>query len=308
MTITLAQLEAEVGRRVGPYVETFTDRQIPSTASSTFAFFPELRSTIDLDSVTNLWSLRRGVCMDPVTGEFDDYDDVPIEDRQRLVAEYDPARGQVFVDRPWGTSLPEPGEWFEFHHLNPSMELRKAVQAGLRRCFLQERLQVVPTSQYGDIDLTAQCPWLTDGKQVQRVEYGWASPVAEAPFGTVVSGGHVFLTGTTGTYAPTTLWLTALRPAWSWVNGADSTSGPTGDWDELDVDLDYAAAAGHIEAWHLFPARLQAAAAGGLMATQEMAAREFTRQSLFRFPSGQPNVGFKTVVGLGSGSPTWVNA
>ena len=307
MTITLAQLEAETARRVGPYVETFSDRQVPSTAASTFAFFPELRSTIDLDSVTNLWALRRGQCWDPTTGLFDEIDDIPLADRQRLVAEYDPARGQVFVDRPWGTSLPEAGEWFEFHHLNPSMELRRAVQAGLRRCFIQDQLQVAPTSQYGAIDLTAQCPWLTDGQQVQRVQYGWATAVADAPFDTVTSGGHVYLTGTTGPYAPVTLWLTAMRPAWSWVNGADST-GPTDDWDELEVDLDYAAAAGHIEAWHLFPARLQAAAAGGIQATQEMAAREFTRQSLIHFPVRQTQVAFKEVTGLSSvGPPSWVN-
>ena len=306
MTVQLAQIEQEVGRRTGPYIETFMDRQLPSTASSTFVFFPELRSTIDLDSVTNLWALRRGAIID--IGYGSQAVDIPYADRQRLVAEYDPARGQVFVDRPWGTSLPAAGEWFEFYHLNPSMELRKAVLAGLRRCFIQDQLQVAPTSQYGAIDLTVQCPWLTDGHQVQRVQYGWATAVADAPFDTVTSGGHVYLTGTTGPYAPVTLWLTALRPAWSWVNGADSTTGPSGDWDELEVDLDYAAAAAHIEAWHLFPARLQAAAAGGLAASQKDAASEFTRQSLIHFPSRQPQVAFKEVTGLSSvGVPTWVN-
>lgn len=295
--ITLAELEQEVARRCGPYIETFTDRQIPSTASSTFVFFPELGSTIDLDSVTNLWALRRGLCWDPNDGSFSDHDDIPLEDRQRLVSEYDPARGQVFVDRPWGTSLPEPGEWFEFHHLNPSLELRRAVQAGLRRCFLSETLPGVVTSGYGDMDLTAQYPWLVGRNQVVRVQYGWQKPWGDAPFDTQMMQGHVMLTGAWGAYAPASVWVTALRPAWSWVNGAESTTGPTDDWDTLEVDLDYAASAAHIEAWHLFPSRLQAAAAGNLQATQEMAAREFTRQALIWGPERITRVGFSEVVG-----------
>ena len=295
--ITLAQLEAEVARRVGPFVATFTDRQIPTTASSTYAFLPELRSIIDLDSVTFLWALRRGVCWNPNTDAFDDYDTIPLADRQRLVAEYDPERGQVFVDRPWG-DIPEPGEWFEFHHLNPSLELRAAVLAGLRRCFFSDVIQGLVTSAYGDIDLTYQAPWITSPSQVTRVQYGWQRPYNDAPFEAVTMQGHVLLTNTSGPYAPTNVWVTALRPAWSWVNGADSTTGPADDWDTLMVDLDYAAAAGHIEAWHLFPARLQVAAAGGLQATQEMAAREFTRQSMIWGPPPNRNMGFSEVVRL----------
>ena len=61
MSITLAQLEQETARRLGPYGSFFTDRQIPNTANFTFVNFPELRSSIDLDGVTNLWLLRRGV-------------------------------------------------------------------------------------------------------------------------------------------------------------------------------------------------------------------------------------------------------
>ena len=304
--ITLAQLEAETARRVGPFVETFTDRQIPSTATSTFAFLPELRSTLDLDSVTNLWVLRRGLCWDPVTDEFDAIDDIPLVDRQRLVSEYDPARGQVFVDRPWG-DIPESGEWVEFHHLNPTYELRRAVQAGLRRCFIQDMVLLQPTSQYTQIDVTAQFPWVTTGDQIQRLQYGWTQPYGDAPFGATTSGGHVLLSGMSGVYAPpSSMWMTALRPAWSWVNGAESTTGPTGDWDELDIDLDYAASAAHIEAWHLYPSKLFAAAAGNLQATQEMAAREFTRQSLIHFPARQSEVGFKEVVGQ-RGAISWVN-
>ena len=294
--ITLAELEQEVARRCGPFALTFTDRQVPSTAKSTFAYFPELRSTIDLDTVTNLWALRRGVCWDAASGAFDDYDDIPLEDRQRLVAEYDPEQGQVFVDRPWAAA-PEAGEVVEFHHLNPAYELRRAVRAGLRRCFFEDTLAALITSGYGDIDLTSQYPWLSSPNQVVRAQYGWTKPYGEAPFEATLMQGHVMLTGTSGHYAPANLWVTALRPAWSWVNSTDST-GPTSDWDTLNVDLDYAAAAGHIEAWHLFPHRMQAAATAGLQATQEMAAREFSRQSLIWGPAPSRRIGFQEVVGL----------
>lgn len=294
--ITLAQLEVEVGRRVGPYTETFSDRQVPSTAKSTFAFFPELRSTMDLDTVTNLWALRRGLCWNPVTNAFDTYLDIPIADRQRRISEYDPEQGQVFVDRPWG-DIPTPGEWVEFHHLNPMYQLRPAVMAGLRRCFFADTLQALVTSGYGDIDLTYQYPWLASPDQVVRAQYGWTKPWGDAPFEATMMQGHVMLMGTSGSYAPSNLWVTALRPAWSWVNDAESLTGPTNDWDTLNVDLDYAASAGHIEAWHLWPDRLQAAAVGGLQATQEMAAREFTRQSMIWGPSPSRRIGFSEVVG-----------
>ena len=92
--------------------------------------------------------------------------------------------------------------------------------------------------------------------------------------------------------------MTALRPHWSWVNGADSTTGPVSDDDVLSVDLDYAASAGHIEAWHLFPSRMFAAAAGNLQATQEMAAREFTRQSMIWAPPAPREIRFSEYVGL----------
>lgn len=291
--ITLAALEQEVARRLGPYWRYFTDRQIPNTAQFTFVNVPELRSSIDSDLVTNLWMLRRGECF----GEPDEIVSMDPEDRQRSVDVYDPEQGRVFPDRPW-SAIPEAGEYIEFHHLDPSQELRPAVLAGLRRCFLQDMFAAVQTSSYGDIDLTYQAPWITSPYQVTRVQYGWYKPFGEAPFEATMQQGHVMLRNTSGPYAPANVWVTALRPAWSWVNDAESTSGPTQDSDLLSVDLDYAASAGHIEAWRLFPDRLYAAAAGNLQATQEMAAREFTRQSLIWGPSPSRRIGFSEVVGL----------
>lgn len=289
--ITLAQIEQEVARRCGPYWRFFTDRQIPNTATFDFANVPELRTNADLDMVTNLYLLRRGECYDPSTVVTMD-----VVDRQRTVSTYEPTQGRVYPDRPWGT-IPLAGEYFEFHHLNPAQELRTAVLAGLRRCFLPETIMLGSSGGYSGVDLTATLPWITSQDQVVNVQYGWYAPYGDYPYSTLMSNGHVILPS--GGFTVNGLWLTVLRPAWSLVNGLDSATGPTLDTDGLSVDLDYAAAAGHIEAWHLFPARLQAAAAGGLQATQPMAAAEFTRQSLIWGPSDQKrSLGFSDVVGL----------
>jgi len=300
VTVTLEQIEQEVARRIGPYWRYFTDRQLPNTAEFTFAAFPELRSSIDLDLVTNLWVLRRGECYDGNTVTLD-----PV-DRQRTVDVYDVEQGRVVPDRPWG-SIPEPGEWMEFHHLNPGQELRPAVLAGLRRCVLPDTVHVQPTQLWGGLDLTVQFPWLTDPWQIARVRYGWMSPYGEAPYDTYTSAGHLILTGTYGMALPMAVWVDAWRPAWSWINAAESTSGPTEDTDVLEVDLDYAASAGHIEAWHLFPDRLQSAAAGNLQATQAQAAAEFSRLANVFGPQRNTSIGFQTMVRLSGGRHAWIN-
>src|SRR5215471_12117179 len=113
MTVTLAQIEQETARRVGPYWRYFTDRQMPNTAQFTFVNVPELRTNIDSDLVTNLWMLRRGETFDGGTLVTMDP-----EDRQRSVDVYDAQQGRVFPDRPWSV-IPDAGEYFEFHHLSP---------------------------------------------------------------------------------------------------------------------------------------------------------------------------------------------
>lgn len=305
MSITLAQLEQETARRVGPYWRYFTDRQVPNTATFDFANFPELRTNADLDLVTNLWLLRRGECFD------DPNEIVPMDvvERQRTVSTYDPPQGRVFPDRPWGV-IPQAGEYVEFHHLNPSQELRPAVLAGLRRTYFADRYQL----QGGivtEADLTAALPWLLDSSNVISVQTAalYGARVADIPFAVFTQGAHVCirLSGGVATAYPG-LVITLLHPHVAFVNGVDSISGPTQDTDTLDVDLDYAAAAAHIEAWHLFPSRLQAAAAGGLQATQAMAAQEFTRQALIWAPRLPREIGFDEVFGLGrSHAPTVIN-
>jgi hypothetical protein len=294
VTVTLAQIEQEASRRIGPYWRFFSDRQLPNTAQFTFVNLPELRSDIDQDLVTNLWMLRRGE-------RFDDMDIVLMdpEDRLRSVSVYDAQQGRVFPDRPWSV-IPQDGEYFEFHHLHPEQELRPAVLAGLARCFFRDMVKVPATWQYGGFDLTASYPWIMEPWQVSRVQYGYWFPDQDIPFEVIQMQGHLVVVGGGFTYAylPQTLWVTYWRPHTSWVNGADSTTGPTEDTDTLDCDLSYAAAAGHIEAWHLFPSRCQAAAAGGMQATQAMAAQEFTRQALMRGPTRPTQIGFQSIGGM----------
>lgn len=291
--ITLAQLEQEVARRTGPFFQAAQDTSTPTTSTTISAYMPTLRSSAILGGPENLWLLRRGVLYDgtPVTYNA--------QDRVRMVQSFDASAGRVVVDRNWYAPM-APGELADFTHLHPEQELRQVVLAGLRRCFMSDVVPGIVNTTCGDIDLTYASPWLMNAHQVLRVQYGWYSPGADAPFEAITQQGHVILRGSSGSCAPSNVYVTAARPAWSWVNGAESLGGPTDDDDVLAVDLDYAASAGHIEAWHLFPSHMYAAAAGNLQATQEMAAREFTRQSLIWAPmvQAQPTLAFPGVVSV----------
>jgi len=302
MTVTLTDIERATARKVGPFYAAALDRQIPSISGLDFAVVPNLRSTSEQDLVTNLWLLRRGLDFlgNPVT--------VDTLDRQRLVASYDSLSGRVVVDRPW-SAVPVPGEMVEFHHLDPSMELRVSVRAGLRRCFFEDRFSF-GSSLVFEADLTSVLPWLIDPSSIGRVEVsfpsgGLGSIPREIPFRVFGQGGHVCIrlgSGSSGVL------VTVYHPHFSWVNGADALDGPLDDDDELDVDLDYAVSAAHIEAWHNFPAKLMSAGAGGLQATQAMAALEFTRQSRIWFPQQPRSVQFSEAFGTGAFDSVVVNA
>jgi hypothetical protein len=291
--ISLAELEREVARRTGPFFQAYQDTGEPTSSTTTSAIMSSLKTNALLGGPENLWLLRRGVLYDGTPTP----EPIGEVDRVRMVQTFDSGAGRVIVDRNWGEPMYS-GELADFTHLHPSQELRVVVLAGLRRCFFEDRFGAAVTSAYGDMDLTAQQPWITSGNQVVRVQYGYMKPLGDAPFDTAMTQGHVMLTGAWGAYQPASIWVTALRPHWSWVNGMSSETGPLEDDDALAVDLDYAAAAGHIEAWHLFPSRMYAAAAGNLQATQEMAAREFTRQSMIWGPEPSRTIAFTEVVSL----------
>jgi hypothetical protein len=308
VTCTLAEIERETAYRVGPFVQAVLDRQLPSTANLETVYVPSLRSNIEQDLVTNLWLLRRGI---------DSAGNAVVllpEDRQRMVAAYDAASGAVHVERPY-TSVPAASEVVEFHHLNPELELRVAVRAGLKRCLFEDRFQLGQGYIY-EADLTYSLPWLDDMNMVKRMQVGpfptnlpGAYGPVDVPFEVFGQEGHVWVR-VVGSGAPFFGGLLVLvhRPHFSWVNGADAVGGPTADADWLEVDLEYAAAAAHIEAWRRFPVRMQAAAAGGLQATQAMAALEYTRQSwVHRLPPHDLHQ-FRQTYGWRGRHPLVVNA
>lgn len=278
---TLAELEQEVSRRLGPFQIQTTDPTVPTTSTVGYAVVPALQSLLGLNTVDNLFLLRR--------------DAVATDDRQRMVMDLDPTSGRVQVDRTW-QNPPTPGEQLEFHHLDPAQELRPAVLAGLRRCLLQERVLLGPGYIY-EADLTIVIPWVTNASQVQRVQTGpypsswpgwWGGPL-DVPFETFMECGHVWIRISGGiAWGPFYggLLLTLIRPGDSIGATGDGSCGdaPVDDDDLIAIPIDYAAAAGHIEAWHRFPARLQSASASGWQATQKQAADEFTRQASMSEP------------------------
>src|SRR5579871_6656693 len=142
-TPSLAQIEIELARRVGPFQILTTDPQAPTTSTASFATVPSLQTYIDQDVVTNLYLLRRGVLGDGTPTP----QPVPAYDRLRTVYSVDAATGRVEPDRPWQVS-PYPYEQLEVHHLNPDQELFPAIQAGLRRCIFEDRVQLPPGYYY----------------------------------------------------------------------------------------------------------------------------------------------------------------
>jgi len=308
MSTTLADIERTTARRVGPYYYAILDRQLPSTATFDTVLVPMLRTTIDQDIVQNLFLLRRGLDYQGNTVTLDPFD------RQRQVATVDPLRGAVTVDRPWSVA-PQAGEVVEFHHLDPQNELREVVRAGLRRCQFEDRYNLGQGYFY-EADLTSALPWLDDLNMVTNMQIGpypgngYGGGPCDIPYTVFGECGHVWVRveGSYGSPYYGGLLVTVRRPHFSWVNGADTIGGPTQDTDTLNVDVDYAAAAAHIEAWHMLPAKLQAAAAGNTQATRDQAAQEFTRQSfVHRLPSHR-KVGFSSFFGLGGGRSVVINA
>jgi hypothetical protein len=287
---SLADIQQALAPRLGPYMQLTADPQSPTTATPSYVVIPQLQSSIDQDLVTNLYLLRRGILGDGTPTP----EPIPAYDRIRMVYSVDTASGQLTPDRAWQVS-PYPYEQFEVHHLHPDQQLLTSVQAGLRRCFFEDRVQL-PPGYYYEFDLTACLPYVLDVSQVRRVQVGpwpsgwpgwWRGPL-ELPFAAYGDCGHIWLRISGSVYwGP--FWggvlVTVHRNHYGWVNGMDQPGGPVLDSDVLDCDLDWAASAAHIEAWLRFPARLQAAAATGLQATQQMAASEFQRQGyLHRLP------------------------
>lgn len=286
MSVTLAEIEREVAARTGPYF-----RYTASGGDVSHVTVPDEQSTIDVGS-SILWVLRRGLMEDgsAVVG-------YNANDRQRRLKSIDRATGELAVDRSYSTD-PVDGEVVELVYLNPAHELRPAVLRGLKRCYFEHRVAVTLTGAAAERTLTDDLPWLTQRWQVLGLASAPPNGL-ELPMGLwwdnlVESAGTLIAQGWPDPF-PYNLQVRAYRPADTWVNDDDSTTGPTADADTLAVDLEYAARAGHIEAWRTSRARLVQPAAAGLAVSQKEAADAFTdiaharvKLAPFRIQYGEP--------------------
>jgi hypothetical protein len=319
---TLREIEQEVARRVGPFLlQTVTSMQQgePSGPVSTPTTIPvgAMRSSLDLGGMEDRFVLRRGRLASgdrlPLKDEtralpFD------VGDRVRLVRRYSPVEGVLEVDRAYANPCHD-GEEIELHHLDPQHELRPAVLAGLRRCWLVHRLELntTVTGPMGRFDLTAFAPWITARDQVYDVTFEGGAPMVNWR----ADGYQGGVTLQIGEWSPGKVFVFNRRPVASMVRpnpwpvssedevlvspimtapiivGGEEADGWEfrtgnanefwGDEDEFACQMDYAAGAGHIECWRSVRPRMALAAQTGLWAEQEEAAAEFTRVATVYF-------------------------
>ena len=267
---SLTQIEQATAQRCGPYrIET-----VGGATGSTQVQINSLMSDIELGGIADLYVLRRNATV--------------ADDRQRLIKTFTPLTGTIEVDRAYNVP-PLAGEQVELHHLDPARELRPAVLAGLNRCFFMDRVNITLNGAAAQRDLSAAAYWITSPRQVYRaqmVAYNILTQPREITWTNVFEkDGHIWLSAAPDPL-PYGLLVHARRAHTTWVNGADSTTGPLYDTDTLSIDLVYAVTAAHVEAWRIARPRLQAAADQKLTTSQQEAALEFTSQakSFFRPP------------------------
>jgi hypothetical protein len=306
-TSSLREIEQEVARRVGPFqLRAVTNAQpgdqTSATSTVTTLAIVSLRSTIDLGGYEDMFVLRRGRLIDGTLLPYTTPEGLPLpfvaDDRIRMVRAYRPQEGVLEVDRPYLYPAYDDEE-VELHHLDPEQELRPAVLAGLRRCYLVHRMpvQVTLPGPHAPTDLTAQAPWLLTRDQVYSVSMSGGAPLTgwrvESYGGGLMLSLHEWAYGSA--------YVTNRRPATAMVLPAEVVNGngePNGEewvvragnvnesWDDEDrfaVPMDYAAAAGHIESWRSARPRLSAVAQTGMWADQKEAAAEFTRVCTVHF-------------------------
>lgn len=296
-TVTLADVERSLAQLVGPY-----RRLTVASGDAGSMIITSLISNVENTEWENLYLLRRGKKSDGTSvAGFTDVD------RVRLVKEQEAQTGTLTPDRNWTTS-PVADELIELHHFDPDNELRPAAQAGLWRCFFEDRAAVTLPSAAAERNLTTLLPWLRRTTRVKAIEYlasgAISLPAPVSWFKPFTSAGDVWLKAAPDPY-PQQVYVTARRPVASYVNGTTNMAGPTLDDDELvgtTEELRYYAAAGHIEAWRLFADRMASAAREGNRASRQDAADEFTRLAGGGAVKQQRTYGFAQPFGLGSQS------
>lgn len=286
MTVQLQEIERALAPRVGPYRRVKV-LSLGGTAPPTFVS-NALKSTRERGDITEgMFVLRRGYLENGTA--------VPgfnTDDRVREVKTYVASTGTVTLDRDYAVA-PAANEMVEFHHLHPDEELRTAVLEGLKRCYFLDDASVALASAAAERNLTTLVTWIVDASQFYGADYATTNtaelprPVFHAQ--AIQKAAGVFLQTSPDPY-PNTLRVIARRAHFTYVNAATLLTGPSTDTDQLAVDLPYAAAAGHIEAWRLYADRLADAAAEGRRATQREAAVEFTRQARDHFQPPPPTL------------------
>lgn len=221
--VSLAQIEQEVGARVGPYLK---DGCSATPSTGTLVYVDALKSSGNLGGLTDLWLLRRGKKTDgtSIVGFVSG-------DRQRLVKTYSSDDGYLEVDHAY-TTAPVADEEIEVHLLDPRNQLRPAVLAGLRRCYVADRVTVALAGAAAERDLTAALPWLTEPWQVLDLSWSLGSNPIFAPqavpfFRAFSQGGSVYVDSDAFDPFPYTVYVSVLRPAWTKVNGLSAPPIPT---------------------------------------------------------------------------------
>jgi hypothetical protein len=310
-SVTLREIEQEVARRVGPFlIRTVTNFQAGDpptpTSSVTQIGVKSMRSNLDLGGMEDRYVLRRGRLADGTRLPNTDALGAPMpfvdDDRIRLIRQYNPTEGTIEVDDPYLYPTYD-GEEIEIHHLDPEQELRPTVLAGLRRCWIVD-LHALPQAimaPFGTFDLTQTAPWIGTRDQVYDVAFPGGAPMTNWRVEQYGGGVTVRL----GEWSPSNAFIVNRRPAatkvlpapWpppppppvppeeEWVYRAGSPNEAWSDEDRFAVPVDYAAAAGHIEAWRTARPRLTLTAQTGMWADQKETAAEFTRCATVYFDS-----------------------
>ncbi|MDE3073830.1 MAG: hypothetical protein KGJ86_00240 [Chloroflexota bacterium] len=273
---TMAQIERELASRVGPFwTDTvYVQRGDPSKINTLYQ-----TSTIPLGGWKDLWVMRRGVMAadgSAINGFVD-------SDRERRVKADPDDNGDIQIDRAY-SNPPIEGEEVEFHSLQPTFQLRKSVLRGLHRVKFIDRTAVQAVSPKAERDLTALCPWITQEEQVLGLQLVYPGaiyvPTKAKEWGAFYQDSHVWIWCTPDPY-PYRLLISHWRRADSLVNGSYSSNygqaGVAKDNDGLHIDVTWAAAAAHCEAWRYCGVTLLPASRTGLYSSRKDASEEFTR-------------------------------
>lgn len=254
--LTLMDLERELCRRVGPYF-----RYVARASTAGVIPLIEAASTVQQGGLAGLYLLRRGLMAADLASPETTAGPVPLFnpiDRVRMIDTHDSTLGNVTVDRVFAGVETALGEAVEVMALHPR-EIRLAVLRGLERSFFVDRVTVTTAAYAAERNLTDSLPWLRDPDWVIGLSHvptgSYDRAIPAGAWATEPVGGHVWLTVGPDP-APASLHVKALRPFSSWVNGADSTTGPTADADVLIAPLDYAVAMAHDWLWDTAKPRL----------------------------------------------------